>query len=162
MDGVADDALLVDDNGEGETLIANPCHHVFGLDEVRPCEVVFVGNALGRLGIVVCGGEEHDIRQLLLPLREDGHFGTAGAAAGIPEVNHHDATLHAVVRPCASVHILFRELRERLTLLGRIPRAVGLHASLCQRGHRGHHVQAIQELVGVVNCELVREGWPCE
>ena len=47
VDGVADDALLIDHDGEGEALGANPRHHVLGLDEVRPCEVVFVGYPLG-------------------------------------------------------------------------------------------------------------------
>ena len=47
VDGVADDALLIDHDGEGETLGANPRHHVLGLDEVRPCEVVLVGYSLG-------------------------------------------------------------------------------------------------------------------
>ena len=47
MDGVADDALLIDHDGEGEALGANPRHHVLCLDKVRPCEVVFVGYPLG-------------------------------------------------------------------------------------------------------------------
>ena len=47
VDGVADDALLIDHDGEGEALGTNPRHHVLGLDEVRPCEVVLVGNPLG-------------------------------------------------------------------------------------------------------------------
>ena len=59
MDGVADNTLLVNDDGERKTLIANLRHHVLGLDEVRPCEMVLVGNALGRLDIVVGGREEH-------------------------------------------------------------------------------------------------------
>ena len=50
---------LFDDDCEGEALIANLRHHVLGLDEVRPCEMVLVGNALGRLDIVVGGREEH-------------------------------------------------------------------------------------------------------
>jgi hypothetical protein len=33
---------------------------------------------------VVGGREEHYARQLLLPLGKDGHFGTAGATAGVP------------------------------------------------------------------------------
>ena len=69
MDGVADDALLINNDGERETFGAYPRHHILRLNEVRPCEMVLVGDALGGFGIVVCGGEEHDIRQLLLPLR---------------------------------------------------------------------------------------------
>jgi len=47
VDGMADDALLIDHDGEGEPLGTNPRHHVLGLDEVRPCEVVLVGYSLG-------------------------------------------------------------------------------------------------------------------
>ena len=103
VDGVADDAFFIDDDGERKTFGANPCHHILRLNEMRPCEVVLVSNALGGLGIMVGGREEHHIRQLLLPLGKDGHFGSARTAAGVPEVEHHDATLHAVVH-CEPVH----------------------------------------------------------
>ena len=43
VDGMADDALLVNHDGEGKALGANPRHHVLGFDKMRPCEVVLIG-----------------------------------------------------------------------------------------------------------------------
>ena len=104
---MAHDTLLVDDDGKREALIANPRHHVLRLDEVRPCEMVLVGNALGCLSVVVGGREEHYVGQLLFPLGKDGHLRTTRATARVPEVDHHDAPSDAIVRPCTPVHVLF-------------------------------------------------------
>ena len=72
---MADDALLVDNDGEGESLCANPRHHVLGLDKVCPREVVFVGDTFRYLCIVDGGREEHHIgKSALVPKTADFSF----------------------------------------------------------------------------------------
>ena len=69
----------------------------------------------------------------------------------VPQVEHHDVPFHAVISPYTSFHVFLDKRRKWLSFLRRIPCAVRLYARLCQFAHGGHHVDAVQELVGIVN-----------
>lgn len=55
MNRVADNALFIDNDGEGETLGANPRHHVFSFNEVRPSEMMLICYLLNGLCIMISG-----------------------------------------------------------------------------------------------------------